>query len=333
MFPSAYARTAANDNAATLLLAVTTSAITGVGIPVAGGTPATTVTETDQYTGTVTWSPSDVTFQPNTEYTATITLSAKPGYTFVGVGEDFFSVAGASATNVANTGTVTAAFPKTAPAKAALEDAIKDAKAIAHTFQTAASWDALQEAINQGEAVDKDPDATEAEVTSALTAIKDAIAAQYFDYPVMESFGTWSGTGPLSARINADVEYFSQLKLNGSPVAATNYTVTSGSTVLTLHEDYLKGLPAGTYSLVAEFSNGTSAPMTLKVAEVPPGPAPTPTPTPAPPDNGGGSGTVPMTGDSPLWAAALVAVLAAAAATSLALSRHLRRRPRRARRS
>ncbi|MDR2108649.1 MAG: hypothetical protein LBP28_04205, partial [Coriobacteriales bacterium] len=322
-YGATYERAANNDNTATLLPpAVTISAIPNISAPVVGGTPATT-TETAQYTGTISWSPEVApgdTFTWDTDYTATITLTPKTGWTFEGIPANFFTVAGATLVqNAANSGTVTAAFPITAPAKAALESTIKEAKAIERTFQTAASWEALQAAIAKGEAVDANPNATEAEVAAALTAINDAIAAQYFDYPVMEAFGTWSGTGPLSARINADVKYFSQLKLNGSLVATTNYTVTSGSTVLTLHEAYLKSLPAGNHSFIAEFSNGTSAPMSLTIS--------------ASSGGGGGGGTVPKTGDDILGAVALVAALAAAAAASLALSRYLRRRARREGRS
>jgi hypothetical protein len=40
-------------------------------------------------------------------------LTAKEGYTLQGVTEDFFTVAGAAATNAANSGSITAAFPAT----------------------------------------------------------------------------------------------------------------------------------------------------------------------------------------------------------------------------
>ena len=93
---------------------VTVSAIDGVTAPVAGATPVTTITETSQYTGTVTWDPSDPVFGHGTVYTATITLAPKGGYTFIGVGEDFFSVDGASCTNDEDSGVVKAMFPATA---------------------------------------------------------------------------------------------------------------------------------------------------------------------------------------------------------------------------
>jgi hypothetical protein len=91
---------------------VTISAIPGVTPPATGNPPVTEITETDQYTGTVSWSPADATFAATTAYTATITLTAKSGYTLTGVAENFFTVAGTTSDkNPADSGVVTAVFP------------------------------------------------------------------------------------------------------------------------------------------------------------------------------------------------------------------------------
>jgi len=98
----------ASDKAITLL------AITGVVAPVRGATPVTTITETAQYTGTITWSGSPATFTASTPYTATIALTAKAGWTLNGVAVNSFTVAGATTvTNAVNSGTVAAVFPAT----------------------------------------------------------------------------------------------------------------------------------------------------------------------------------------------------------------------------
>jgi hypothetical protein len=99
---------------------VNQAAITGITVPATGGTPVPTITETPQYTGTVIWAPQPAgTFAASTVYTATITLTAKAGYTFDGVTANFFTVSGASTSiNAANSGTVTAEFPSTAAAAA-----------------------------------------------------------------------------------------------------------------------------------------------------------------------------------------------------------------------
>jgi hypothetical protein len=91
------------------------AAIAGVTVPVRGAAPVTTITDTTQYSGTVSWSPAVVgnKFSASTAYTATITLTAKEGYTLSGVGANFFTVAGATATNTANAGVVTAVFSAT----------------------------------------------------------------------------------------------------------------------------------------------------------------------------------------------------------------------------
>jgi uncharacterized repeat protein (TIGR02543 family) len=89
-------------------------AISGVPAPIAFQTPVATVTATTSYTGTVTWSPTPANsrFVSGVIYTATITLTAKTGYTFTGVTANFFTVSGATTvTNSANSGVVTAVFP------------------------------------------------------------------------------------------------------------------------------------------------------------------------------------------------------------------------------
>jgi len=94
---------------------VTIKAIEGVTAPETGGIPVTTVTETEEFTGTVSWFPPvHGTFAASTHYMALITLKAKSGYTLNGVEEDFFTVTGATANNAVDSGSVSAVFPTTA---------------------------------------------------------------------------------------------------------------------------------------------------------------------------------------------------------------------------
>lgn len=92
---------------------VNIAAIPGVVVPVRGAYPVTTSIDTEQYTGTIQWAPADNPFAAKTVYTATIMLTAKTGFTLTGVTADFFTVAGATALNAVNSGTVTAVFPAT----------------------------------------------------------------------------------------------------------------------------------------------------------------------------------------------------------------------------
>lgn len=92
--------------------------IQGVSIPVVGDSPSTVITETDQFTGIISWSPDDAVtngcFFTSTIYTATITLTPKSGYTFDNVPQNFFTVGGATTvTNDADSGVITAVFPQT----------------------------------------------------------------------------------------------------------------------------------------------------------------------------------------------------------------------------
>ncbi|WP_461255316.1 beta strand repeat-containing protein [Treponema sp. R80B11-R83G3] len=90
------------------------AAIQGVTVPVTGEIPVTSITENEQYSGTVTWSGNPSVFAAETQYTATITLTAKEGYTLQGVTANFFTVAGAmSVSNSANSGVITVVFPAT----------------------------------------------------------------------------------------------------------------------------------------------------------------------------------------------------------------------------
>jgi formylglycine-generating enzyme required for sulfatase activity/type II secretory pathway pseudopilin PulG len=91
---------------------VTLLALGGLTAPVTGATAATSVTETVQYTGSVTWSPALVNgkFASGTGYVATVTLSAKSGYTLMGVGANTFTAIGGMVTHGANSGVVTVSF-------------------------------------------------------------------------------------------------------------------------------------------------------------------------------------------------------------------------------
>jgi uncharacterized protein YjdB len=86
-------------------------AIDGVTAPEIGVSPVSTSTDTNQYTGTVTWNPNDDTFVSGKEYTATITLIPKEGFDFTGIPANYFTVPGAIATNEADSGEITAVFP------------------------------------------------------------------------------------------------------------------------------------------------------------------------------------------------------------------------------
>lgn len=130
----------------------------------------------------------------------------------------------------------------------------------------------VEAAVN---AVVRDKDSTEqAEVDAMAAAIEAAIAGlekrtetpdpgtqepETHDYKVIEGAnGTWAqnSDGTLTFRANGDFSKFKGIKINGTPVDASHYTAVSGSTVVTLKADYLKTLPAGTYTLTFVYEDG-----------------------------------------------------------------------------
>ncbi|MDR0877997.1 MAG: hypothetical protein LBN21_08090, partial [Treponema sp.] len=88
-------------------------------LPLKDAVPVVTI-DSAQYTGAILWSPAADVFAASTAYTAVITLTAKPGFTFTGLTEDNFTYPGAaSVTITANTGsaaTVAIIFPATGAA-------------------------------------------------------------------------------------------------------------------------------------------------------------------------------------------------------------------------
>ena len=103
----------AGQTSTTTGAAVDIAAIAGVTAPVTGETPVSTITDTTEYTGTIAWSEAPATFEGSKVYTATITITPKAGYTLTDVIKDYFTVEGATATNDAGSGVITAVFPAT----------------------------------------------------------------------------------------------------------------------------------------------------------------------------------------------------------------------------
>lgn len=96
-------------------ITVTLAQISGVFAPVANAVPVTTLADTEEYSLSIVWSPEvSFTFQYDTVYTATITVTPKDNYTLSGVAANFFTVPYSTATNAENSGVITAVFARTA---------------------------------------------------------------------------------------------------------------------------------------------------------------------------------------------------------------------------
>jgi hypothetical protein len=92
------------------------ASVGGIALPVTGNTPISGFTALNGYKGTVSWSgvlSSDGKFEPETIYTATITLDLY-GYNKNSITANFFQVQGAtSSANPIKSGVITAVFPET----------------------------------------------------------------------------------------------------------------------------------------------------------------------------------------------------------------------------
>lgn len=85
-------------------------------------------------------------------------------------------------------------------------------------------------------------------------------------YQVLEHFGTWTGVGASTAVVDRNPDGFLRLMRGGHEVDPASYTVSRGSTVLTLDVSYLRTLAAGDHAFVAEYVDGSSEPIHLTVA-------------------------------------------------------------------
>jgi len=86
---------------------------------------------------------------------------------------------------------------------------------------------------------------------------------------VITDFGTWMGRGTSTAKLDAEQSEFVRLMLGETVVSENSYTVTTGSTIITLKEGYLRSLADGTYRFRAEFTNDRYADLTLVVSSGP----------------------------------------------------------------
>jgi LPXTG-motif cell wall-anchored protein len=79
------------------------------------------------------------------------------------------------------------------------------------------------------------------------------------DYTILSGNGSvfqYGGSGTLTIVASGALGDFTGLTLNGTFLGAGNYDVSSGSTIVTLHHNYLASLKPGTYTLVFHYTNG-----------------------------------------------------------------------------
>lgn len=77
-------------------------------------------------------------------------------------------------------------------------------------------------------------------------------------YKFTTLFDTFTGSGARTGTVNGAYAKFVRLLIDGEELSSSNYTIAEGSTVVTLNESYLKTLENGTYTVTAEYTDGSA---------------------------------------------------------------------------
>ena len=67
---------------------------------------------------------------------------------------------------------------------------------------------------------------------------------------------TQGGNGTLRFRVNGEISKLTGVKVDGTMLSTDQYTVKSGSTIITLKSGYLKGLSVGTHKITVIYTDG-----------------------------------------------------------------------------
>lgn len=90
----------------------------------------------------------------------------------------------------------------------------------------------------------------------------DSLLAELVDYCIIDGDGaTWklNSDGSLTITANGPLSKFTGIEVDGKAVDASNYTVVSGSTIITLKADYLNTLSVGKHTLTVLYTDGEAS--------------------------------------------------------------------------
>ena len=93
-------------------------------------------------------------------------------------------------------------------------------------------------------------------VTESTTPSPDQVSYKILDGA--NSSWTENTDGSLSIRGNGEMEKFQNVKVDGKIIDKKNYTVTKGSTIITLKADYLKTLATGDHTFEIVWTDGSA---------------------------------------------------------------------------
>jgi hypothetical protein len=105
-------------------------------------------------------------------------------------------------------------------------------------------------------------------------------------YRVIQHFGTWTGAGTVTARIDGPLAKHQEVLYNRTVIPHHHYQTSAGSTIIPLTENYLNTLTDGDHILKATYTDGESEPINLTITHTPNKPnPPTKPPVTDPPIN------------------------------------------------
>ena len=87
------------------------------------------------------------------------------------------------------------------------------------------------------------------------------------EYKLLEGKDQISNNQDLTFRFSGRLENLNKVELNDKELDAKNYEVKSGSTIITLNNDYLKTLTTGEYNLKVTYNDGGYSNATFTVEE------------------------------------------------------------------
>lgn len=157
-----------------------------------------------------------------------------------------------------------------------LDKLIQKAEQHVESDYSEAQWTEFIGVLQHAKETLADPDAELEDYRNAISELREALRVlddikdrdttpTAVVYPVMTHFNAYTGSGDRTARIDADHLRFSRLLCDGILVNPSDYSIASGSTIITLSERYLKTLGNGTHWFVAEFTDGKSEGIRLDV--------------------------------------------------------------------
>ncbi|WP_218916878.1 X2-like carbohydrate binding domain-containing protein, partial [Kallipyga massiliensis] len=195
--------------------------------------------------------------------------------------------------------------PQKAQALKELQEQLAAIRVLKESDYTSESWKPLALQKEAAEALLEKQNTTAEELNQQVKALKAAVdglkKAAPKQMPMLDSKNqapkVWkkNETKSFTCRIIAPMKNLKSVEVDGNELAKENYTVTEGSTIITLKESYMNSLAAGKHTLTVAFKEGNgfaagTVEHTFEVKEAQPNPNPDqPKPNPNPTPNPGES--------------------------------------------